>query len=535
MTASLSPKTPATFDQARITVLLASLLVALGSGTNYVPYGPQLGAKLGISHTQLNLVGIGGNVGVNLSGPIWGRIVDARGPKLLMVAGLALLFMGYSGIRWIYDAGLPKDATELSNLAIASLIACSFMTGLGGNGGLTAATNTTARTFPDKVRASTIGLVKSGFGLSAFLFSTIAHIAFPGNTSSFLFLLSLGTSFPMLVGIFLVHPIPPVSSDTYHEIDHASPSVHDDDIQMHPTAHRSETLEGDLGHRQPSMPADGYFRGVQGGHAIELGSPQVLRSPHVSGPALNIYGVRLWKSIDFWIPFATMSLLSGSGLMYINNVGSMAQALYTYRNVDRYDAIDASQWQAKQVSTISLMNFSGRILIGLLSDFIKSRFGLPRSTLLILVAFILLCSQVASAYIEDVSILWRASALLGLGYGGMFSLFATLCIEWYGLPHFSENWGYLSLSPLIGANIFSLAFGRNIDAHQRTDTGYMPPPAKIPARQCLEGLACYVDSIYLTIGACTCAIALSIWTAWRDRRKQAEAGRVGGYSRLEVI
>lgn len=42
----------------------------------------------------------------------------------------------------------------------------------------------------------------------------------------------------------------------------------------------------------------------------------------------------------------------------------MAQALYTYRNVDRYDAIDASQWQAKQVSTISLMNFSGRILIG---------------------------------------------------------------------------------------------------------------------------------------------------------------------------
>lgn len=50
------------------------------------------------------------------------------------------------------------------------------------------------------------GLVASGFGLSAFLFSTIAHVAFPGNTSDFLLILALGTSVtPLLATFFLRH------------------------------------------------------------------------------------------------------------------------------------------------------------------------------------------------------------------------------------------------------------------------------------------------------------------------------------------
>lgn len=52
------------------------------------------------------------------------------------------------------------------------------------------------------------GLVISGFGLSAFLFSSIAHIAFPGNTSDFLLLLALGTSLAPLVGLLFLRVIP---------------------------------------------------------------------------------------------------------------------------------------------------------------------------------------------------------------------------------------------------------------------------------------------------------------------------------------
>ena len=47
----------------------------------------------------------------------------------------------------------------------------------------------------------------------------------------------------------------------------------------------------------------------------------------------------------------------------INNVGSMAQALYAFEN-PVYDPIKAAKWQATQVSTISINNCLGRIAIG---------------------------------------------------------------------------------------------------------------------------------------------------------------------------
>ena len=52
------------------------------------------------------------------------------------------------------------------------------------------------------------GLVISGFGLSAFFFSSMAHIFFPGDVAGLLLLLALGTSLPMIGGYFVVRPIP---------------------------------------------------------------------------------------------------------------------------------------------------------------------------------------------------------------------------------------------------------------------------------------------------------------------------------------
>lgn len=58
-------------------------------------------------------------------------------------------------------------------------------------------------------------------------------------------------------------------------------------------------------------------------------------------------------------PFFTLA----DGFVDINNVGSMSQALYGFKN-PQYNPIRASQWQATQVSTISLMNCAGRLFIG---------------------------------------------------------------------------------------------------------------------------------------------------------------------------
>ncbi|THU96907.1 MFS general substrate transporter [Dendrothele bispora CBS 962.96] len=561
---------PGTFSKPRIITLVASLLAALSAGTNYVfsAYGPQLGARLQISHTQLNLIGLGGNVGVYLSGPFWGSIVDKRGPRIPLLSAFLLLLIGYSGIRLIYDGGIPESSQSLPTILLGLLIMFSFMTGMGGNAGLASAINSTAKSFPDTVRGSTTGLVISGFGLSAFAFSTIAHLAFPGNTSSFLLVLAIGTSFPMVIGFFFVRPIPLPSSGAiqqdYEDIDYAEaeaaslvPSVlnHQNSSQTTLLAHDEELARG--GHHQdPTTPSEEYIPDAR--VSVELASPtrsQANRSrsrSHIRGrrsfsrtgrPLIehgpNIFGKALWTSIDFWILFVSLSLASGTGLMYINNVGSMSQALYIHDSPSTYDEVEASQWQATQVSTISFMNFLGRILIGLLSDFVKARFQIPRSYLLIVVSGIVLSSQITASRIDEVSNLWKSSALLGLGYGSVFSLYAAIVIEWFGLPHFSENWGYLSLSPLFGGNIFSVAFGRNLDAHESPATPEMLSNATItselPARQCLDGRSCYVDSLQLTIGACLLSMLLSAWAAWRDRRRNTALLEEDAIRRPEVI
>lgn len=95
-------------------------------------------------------------VGVYSTGPIWGRMVDRRGPTMALVLACLFLFTGYSGIRTVYDTGLPTDGGadfaegELPQTRLILLVLCGFLSGAGGNGGLTAAINTTAKSFPDR-------------------------------------------------------------------------------------------------------------------------------------------------------------------------------------------------------------------------------------------------------------------------------------------------------------------------------------------------------------------------------------------------
>ena len=130
-----------------------------------VAYSPQLGTRLKISHTQLNIVALAGNgakfpafqqptwrfsVGVYSFAPIWGRIVDSRGPRIPLACSFVCLLGGYSGIRYFYDSGLARDALSVSTIIFYALVLCSFLTGAGSVGGSTSSIYSTAKTFPDR-------------------------------------------------------------------------------------------------------------------------------------------------------------------------------------------------------------------------------------------------------------------------------------------------------------------------------------------------------------------------------------------------
>ena len=197
----------------------------------------------------------------------------------------------------------------------------------------------------------------------------------------------------------------------------------------------------------------------------------------------------------------------------------------------------------------------------MVSDFAKNKYGMPRSYCLVLVASILFISQVATGSIDDITHLWIASALLGTAYGAAFALVPTVCIEWFGmrkcflsphflsniemlyffclLAHFSENLGYLFLSPIVAGNLFSLLFGRNLDAHRTSSPPSLnehahPNVYTTTAPQCLLGLNCYRSTIYLTMFATFLTILLSVWAGYRDWVK-IEKERKMGVERRDLV
>lgn len=101
--------------------------------------------------------------------------------------------------------------------------------------------------------------------------------------------------------------------------------------------------------------------------------------------------------------------------------------------------------------------------------------------------------------------------------------------------HMSENAGYLYLASSLPANLFSIMFGRDLDAHTSTfeeellssgATDSVGPlrwllrrQDEMRERQCLIGRECYVTSLRVTFVACVVALAISTWAAIRDGRR----------------
>jgi len=258
---------------------------------------------------------------------------------------------------------------------------------------------------------------------------------------------------------------------------------------------------------------------------------EATHSVQVSGQKysepLDVHGKALLSYFDFWLLFSIFSLLVGTALTYINNVGSMSRSLYAHNNPE-IDETQALRWQAAQVSAISLTNFGGRIFIGFFSDTVKSLYRTPRSHCLVLVASFLLISQVSVANISNISNLWIASALLGLAHGCQACLIPTVCIEWFGMAHFSENWGYICVAPVFSVNLLSFLFGRILDAHAGKIVGNLKFLLAYAQPRCLQGLDCYLGAIYLTIGTSFLSLVLSLWAGYRDSRKVAKLQLGGG-------
>ncbi|BAE59788.1 unnamed protein product [Aspergillus oryzae RIB40] len=522
-----------THKTKRIISVVAGTLVALACGTNYAysAWAPQFAERMKISATQSNFIvsclvslgkadvyrtdvsqGVAGNLGMYASGVPLGLLTDARGPRLTTFIGAVALGVGYYPIYiglsvWLLPALDDPMSTERARSVLAcypfshSLLASEVAPPSRLQSRQVYPSNLAATNFPDH-RGTATAFPLAAFGLSAFFWSNVSSFIFKDDTGRFLLLLALGTFFFNFVSIPLLRLMPPAKAYTALSRDR-SPGV--ESTRLH------RTKSSDLRY----VPEESDEAGMQSSTAFESHSPMHVRSQSgasinshsanhnpdldetsslvskstprqsreddheeeddalldvgVGSPHPDIRGLAMLPKVEFWQLFLTMALLSGIGLMTIK-----------YTNPHRPK-------HCGNTTTIVLAPDSSK-----------------RDKSCMCPSYHLAISS------ADSPVLIVVSGFTGVAYGFLFGVFPSLVAHTFGIGGLSQNWGVMTLAPVLSGNVFNLLYGSIYDRHS-----VVGPDGD---RDCPDGLGCYRTAYYTTFFSGVAGVIVCLWSILRERR-----------------
>ncbi|EFY86088.1 MFS transporter, putative [Metarhizium acridum CQMa 102] len=326
--------------RARLVASVAATIISLACGTNYVysAWAPQFAEKLKLSATQSNLIGQFGNLGMYSLGVPVGMLVDRRGPRPFVLVGAFLLVAGYFPLHMAYDR---------ASGSVTALCFFSFLTGLGSCMAFAAAVKTSALNWPGH-RGTATAFPLAAFGLSAFFFSFLGSVLFPGDPSAFLKLLSFGTVGLTFIGFFFLKVYPHSnhrvicheegrrsSSSSAHlrpprGIRHSEEPGTSDTDSTNTNLASSPMLAGPIPpSNNPSSSSKPVNNDIEEDAVDETSSlmssatPELVENVVTSSVdtdrshRIDIRGFNLLRNQSFWLLFTIMAILSGVGLMTI--------------------------------------------------------------------------------------------------------------------------------------------------------------------------------------------------------------------------
>ncbi|KAF2258998.1 MFS general substrate transporter [Lojkania enalia] len=488
----------ATHRKTRIVSVVAATAISLACGTNYAysAWAPQFAEKLQLSATQSNIIGTAANIGMYASGIPMGWITDRKSPRLAAFIGMACLGIGYFPIHSAYDDGA-------ASMSVALISFFSFVSGIGSCAAFQGALKTATLNWPTH-RGTATAFPLAAFGLSAFFYTVIAGIAFPGNTSGLLLLLSIGTSGLVLISIPFLHVVDHVHGAGYKVLPTANRARRDSNL-LHRTKsngsrYSSSTIPGSEPNNDEQDDTDENSSLMSGPGDVIENDPRSHSTSHSHG--LDVTGLALLYKIEFWQLWILMGLLTGVGLMTINNIGHDVQALWNHYD-DSAGKDFVAHRQLMHVSIISVCSFLGRLSSGVGSDIIVKKLHMSRFWCTAISATIFMLGQIAAIRIENPNFLWVVSGLSGLAYGVLFGVFPALVVDAFGAPGFAMNWGFMTLAPVVSGNIYNLFYGAVYDAHSEVQPG--------GDRNCDEGLVCYRTAYYVTLASSFLGILACFW------------------------
>lgn len=488
-----------------------------------------------------------GTLGVSLLGSVAGVVTDRFGPTIPITIGAFCLLAGYLILYYAFVYYVP---------IIPLLAFGSCLGGFGSTLAYSASIKTAALNFPLS-RGTAVAFPLAAFGLSAFFFTTLSSLVFPGNTPGFLMLLAVVTSSLCLLNVPFVKtpkriykskPIAPsISQATLDEnVEYGTFSGGDSSGSSQPTApsrHYSEaTLVSPLSvgkaSKSSSQPSNGTIisnsasRSATRNLLDHESQEEITTFPHSHKSIDDLHhSFTVWEmfsTVEFWAQFTVLGLLAGVGQMYIYCCGYIVRALVvasvTPSSTDNI-AQHIQSIQSLQVALISIFSFVGRLLSGSVSDIFTQRLRIQRLWMVFFATVFALIAHISMiSLLKNASHLWIISCIIGISYGMMFGVFPTIVCDTFGISHFSKNWGFTAMSPVFSIYIFNLMFGTIYDKNSEspsilTSLGFSKDPVFVTTATCLKGTACYSTAFVVTSLVSVFTLFIIIWMIYTEKHQ----------------
>lgn len=489
-----------------------------GSITAYSLYGPLFLKHLHYTQYEVNAVSTAAELAMYLPVPLFGYLCDRFNPRPLSFAAGCFFGVGYLLAAVTYSAGPPNGKT---GLPFKTMVYAFVAVGCGTSCMYLSAVTTCAKNFGrGKHKGLALAMPIAAFGLSGMWQSQVGSHFFRserGDTDVFRYFKFLGGL------LFAVGLIGTVGLRVIDEEELIADAVEE--------LERSGLLE-DSAFFQRSILHDG--EGINGYGTISSPAPSTS-SLHGSKPQdFHESTLALKKSVlnaetriflsdpTMWLLAGGFFLTTGPGEAFINNLGTIIGTLYPPSS----PGPPKSNSPATHVSFVAITSTLARLLTGTISDLLapsncpgKSGYTVSRLTFLLSSTLLFSLGQIllASGLVQRTPNLFPVvSALVGLGYGAIFSLSPIVVSVVWGVQNFGTNWGIVAVVPAAGAAIwgaiYSAVYQAGVDngGNLRGDGG---------DEQMCYGIQCYRSTFWAMAVASWVAILLwgSAWRGWKRR------------------
>lgn len=504
-----------------------------GSITAYSLYGPLFLKHLKYSQYQVNAVSTTAELAIYLPVPLFGYLCDRYNPRPLSLAAGVLFGLGYLLAALAYHAGpINKGGGWLFWVMLGAFVGV----GMGTSCMYLSAVTTCAKNFGmGRHKGLALAMPIAAFGLSGMWQSQLGSHLFAAKEDGrkgdidvfryFLFLMGLLFVVGLIgaVGLRVIGE-EEIIDDAVSELERSglledSPFfqrtlLHDS--EYHPSGHNYGTLSPP--HRFTSSL---HSSKPYGPSPNEDADRSALKKTLVLNTETRLF----LTDPTMWLLASGFFLTTGPGEAFINNLGTIIHTFYPPTA-----AVPSSNSPATHVSIVAVMSTFARLLTGTLSDLLaptgrhepptdasKTRRKRTVSRLVLLLASTLLFSLgqlllATSAVQSHPSLFPFVSALVGLGYGAIFSLSPIIVSVVWGVQNFGTNWGIVAVVPAAGAAIWGAVYSAVYQAGVENDQTFGEEE-----EQMCYGARCYRATFWGMVVASWVAVGLwgFAWRGWR--------------------